>query len=338
MSREKLDSFFAFISEPARKRKMYVFLVCLFCSAVFWLVIKLSRDNQATFMQAVALKGIPESMILLDQSAPGFSYTLQTTGVRLLISRYYAQRDTLWLEVASLPRMLHHGETQLFITNSMLVARLNDGLEPGRQVMSVRPDTLFFGVVEGKKKKFAINFQPEITFQSSFGLYGDMSIEPDSVTITGPESVLDTITGVYAEKVQLFDVNQRVEGFAALVFPDTRQAVSLDVKEIRYVIPVEEFTEYPIEIPLDIVCPDSIASFQPNELKLFPDRVRGVFLVALKDYQLVQPDMFKGHVLCPGVGQDLRQLQVAIDQFPDYMRLESVRPVSVDYLIMKNNN
>ncbi len=333
-----LDSFFAFISEPARKRKMYVFLVCLFCSAVFWLFIKLSRDNQATFNQAVALRGIPESMILLDQSAPGFSYTLQTAGVRLLISRLHAQRDTMWLDVSSLPRMLHHGETQLYITNSMLAARLNENLELGRQVLSVRPDTLFFGVVEGKKKKFAIHFQPEITFRPSFGLYGDISIEPDSVTITGPESVLDTITGVFAENVQLLDVNQRVEGFAALVFPDKRQIVSLHVKRIRYTIPVEEYTEYQIDIPLGIVCPDSIASFMPDELKLFPNRVRCVFLVALKDYQMVRPDMFYAHVLCPGVEQNLRQLEVIIDQFPDYMRLESVRPASVDYLIMKNNN
>lgn len=338
MSREKLDSFFAFISEPARKRKMYVFLVCLFCSAVFWLFIKLSGDNQAMFSQPVALRGIPESMILLNQSSPGLSYTLQTTGIRLLVSRFLAQKDTLWLDVSSLPRIIHEGNAHLYITNSMLAARLNDGLEQGRMVLSVRPDTLFFGVVEGKKRKLAIHFQPDIHFQPSFGLYGNIAIEPDSVTITGTESILGTITGVFTEKIQLRDVNQHVEGVVQLKLPDEFQSVSLDVETIKYSIPVEEFTEYQIEIPLEILCPDSIASFQPGELKLFPEKVRCVFLVALKDYQKVQPAMFKAHVLCPGVDQNLRQLEVVLDQFPDFVQMERVQPTSVDYLIMKNNN
>lgn len=321
--------------QPANKQKIYVFLLCLFCSAVFWLTIKLSRENQAILRKPLALYDVPEGTVLFNQSDSLVSFALQTTGVRLIGSRYFSPRDSVRLSVASLPGFNREGRSFRYVTANMLSDILAEQLESGSAVLSVRPDTIFFEVMERLQKKVPVQLHAELSYEKRFGLYGDISLKPDSVFVQGPASFIDTIRFVKTEHMVFQDLQQPVNRSVQLEKSYFHESVVVFPESVDVAIDVAEYTEAHVEVPLNVQCEDSTEYFLADRLRLFPDKVDLYFLVALRDFQKVRAELFSAYVECPDRTASDQQLKVKPGLMPDYVRLETVRPARVDYLIMQ---
>jgi hypothetical protein len=320
--------------EPAKKQKMYVFLLCLFCSAVFWLFIKLSRENQAVFRQPLSVIDMPPGSVLYDQSDTVISYSLQSTGARLIASRYFSTPDTLRLNAGTLPRLSRLGVSYHFVTSTMMTQLLSDEIDGNFAVLSVRPDTVFFQVVEAMEKMVPVHLHADLSYERRFGKYGEIAVDPDSVLITGPSSIIDTVDHVHAEALKYERLNQPVHTKAGILPFSNHQAVRVIPGTVQVHIQVEEYTEAHVEVPLEVLCNDSLYQYPADRLRLFPGRVNLVLLVALRDFHLIDAALFSAYVVCPGINDSETQLEVRTEHLPDFVRLESIRPARVDYLIM----
>lgn len=335
MNPKGLKRYFLRLKEPARKKKATIFLVCLFCSALFWTLLKLSSENQAMLTTAVAVTGIPGEQLLYDKSDPILQYTMQTTGARLFASMFLSQRDTLRLPLSSMSRLDREGEVYYFLTHTQAAARLESRLESGRTIMRVWPDTLFVRISEKFSGMMPIRPRADISYGRRFGSYGPLRLEPDSVWVEGPRQLLDTLTFVETEMLILRDLNQTVEIQAAIIPPDPHPSVRVIPARTNLVVPVGEFTEASLEVELTVHCPDTLNGNVRERLRLFPDKVQLTILVALKDYGRLDPSLFSVMVVCPKASREGSQLEVVVDRYPDFVRVEYVRPSTVDYLILE---
>jgi hypothetical protein len=320
--------------EPAKKHKVYVFLMCLFCSFMFWMFIKLSRENQAVFRQPLAVVNIPQGSVLLDQSDNFILFSLQSTGIRLIASRYFSSPDTIRLDMSALPRLTRNGAFYHFVTSPMMSQLLADEIVGNFSVLSVRPDTVFFQIVDAMEKMIPVQLQAELSYERRFGKYGEISLEPDSVLVKGPSSIIDTISYISTEMVRYTGLNQSVGAIADLYIPNIQNSVTVSPNSVRVNIHVEEFTEAHIEVPLEVLCIDSLYDYPINRLRLFPNKVNFVLLVALRDFHKVDADLFSAYVDCLDIAESGNQLIVKTGNMPVFVRLESIRPSRVDYLIM----
>ena len=320
--------------EPAKKQKVYVFLLCLFCSAMFWLFIKLSRENQAVFRQPLAVIDIPRESVLYDQSDTSISFSLQSTGVRLIANRYFSTPDTLRLNAGTLPHFSRHGTTYHYATSTMMTQLLSDEIDGIFSLLSVRPDTVFFQVVEAMEKMVPVHLKADLSYERRFGKYGEISVDPDSVLLTGPSSILDTVDYVYTEALEYQRLNQSIHTMAGILPPSYHKAVQVMPGTVEVHIQVEEFTEAHVEVPLEVLCNDSLDQYPTDRLRLFPGRVNLVLLVALRDFHMIEADLFSAYVVCPEKSDSATQLEVRTEHLPGFVRLESIRPSRVDYLIM----
>ncbi len=334
MNRSTLGKYFKRFREPAKKHKIYVFLLCLFCSSMFWLFIKLSRENQAVFHQPLVLYDIPEGSVLFDQSDTYVAVSLQSTGVRLIASRFFSSPDTLRLNVASLPRYSRQGDAFHYATASMVSNILSEQMDGNFSVLMVRPDTIFFHVVEASEKLVPVHLHSELSYERRFGLYGEIAVKPDSVLVRGPSSMIDTVSFVNTALLTHKGLSKSVVVPASILPPGMHRLLQTNPESVEVTIHVEEFTEAQIVVPLEVHCEDGTGPYEADRLRLFPNKVSLVLLVALRDFHQVQADLFSAYVDCPDAAHDEPQLEVKAGPVPGFVKMEAIRPSKVDYLIM----
>jgi hypothetical protein len=334
MMMSRIRSYWLRLREPAGKRKATVFLLCFVSSAVFWLLLQLSRENEAVFSRPFVFYDIPENMLLAGQSDSVLHYSLQTTGARLFAS-LFSSRDTLYIPLSALARTERDGRPFFFLSGNQAAARVSASLGPGKTVHQISPDTVYVEMVAGGRKLVPVMPVTEITYERRFGPYGSVRVDPDSVWLSGPLGMLDSIHVIETEVVRLHQLQHTTQAEALLRKPMDLPVVRLSPPSVSLTIPVEEFTEARMEVPLGIHCPDSLDGYSGENLRLFPSRVTVTVLVALRDYPALHPGLFSARVLCPTGEATGPRLDVFLEQFPEFVQLEAVRPRQVDYLILK---
>lgn len=322
-------------SKPGRKRKIYVFLVCLGCSSFFWLFIKLSRPAQADFEQPVSFVNIPSDVVLGNQSHSSVKYTVQSAGIRLLAYRYLFPTDTLYLNARNLGAKAVEGDLWHFVAPGQLRAGLSARFDGTRTLISFYPDTLFVKLLFASEKKIPVKLNASISFVKRFGQYGSVELNPDSVIVRGPSQMVDTLKFIETEHFVLEGINQNMKLTAALVNHGSMYGLSVAPKKIEITIPVEEFTEKSIEIPLQVICAHT-GNEHHNNLRLFPKNVTVTCLVSLKDYASLDASMLSVHVNCPAdAAPGTNRLEVFVGTLPAFVSIQSIRPATVEFLIME---
>ena len=319
--------------EAATKRKAYIFFVCLIISTLFWVVSKLAQENQATFSVPVRFEKFPEGTLAASQSDSLVEYTLQATGARLIQLRFFPQIDTLRFQAERMLSMVRDGNDYHYLTSDHISDEISGRIEPGIEVSSLFPDSLFLQLVPAVQKKLPVRLEAEISFAARFDQYGSIEIKPDSVTLTGPSTVLDTLESIATRYWETGDLRQTRTETLPLKLPPEIPSLQADVREVEVTVPVEEFTESAIDLELQVICPDE---YPEVDLRLFPSSVTVIFLVSLRDYPSVNKQMFEASVQCPASvdGSDGR-LEVQLDSHPRFVRILNVRPSSVEYIILE---
>lgn len=326
--------FQVFPREAPERRKVYVFLLCLFLSAMFWLVIQLSREGQGSFAQPISIIDVPEGLFLSRQSHANIRYLVRTTGARMLTSRYFVPTDTFYVNASGLPQMTRDGSSVHYLTRASIAFRVSNQLRPDIELINVWPDTLFVEMVPAMQKKVNVQLLSDISFERRFQQYGPVRLEPDSVWITGPVNIIDTLTTVYTLPVVLEGLNATRQLRVDLQRPEGLEDARLSREYIQVEIPVEEFTESSTEVALRVRCPEN-SPMARRDMVLFPPRVTVTYLVALRDYGRMDTTAFAAHVVCPEQGRLPERLEVVVDRFPPYVIFQNVRPRSIEYLILK---
>ena len=319
--------------EAATKRKAYIFFVCLIISTLFWVVSKLSQENQATFSLPVRFENFPEGELAASQSDSLVEYTLHATGARLIQLRFFPQMDTLRIQVDQTHSVVRDGLDYHYLTGDQIADEITGMTEPRVEVSSVFPDSLFLQLVPAVQKKLPVRLEADISFASRFDQYGSIEIDPDSVKLTGPSTVLDTLEFVPTRYWEVSGLRRTRTETLPLQLPSDVPSLKPDVRQVEVTVPVEEFTESAIDLDLQVVCPDG---YPEVDLRLFPSSVTVSYLVSLRDYPSVEAEMFEASVKCPAAVEDSDgRLDVQLDSYPSFVRILHVRPSSVEYIILE---
>ena len=153
--------------------------------------------------------------------------------------------------------------------------------------------------------------------------------EPDTIVVTGPRRILDTLSSVRTKTVKMRGVRESVTKSISLVVPEK---CTLSEKKVLVTIPVEQFTEAEIKVPVKLInCPDSI------HLRIFPDIVTVRALVAVGDYKKFEQVPFE--VILDAAMADLssaEKLPLSFRNVPPFVSSMRVFPSKVDFLIERN--
>lgn len=322
------------VRERKLRERLTVFSVCVLIAVFLWVIIKLSGFYFDKITYPVSFQNQTNDKILAGYSDSTVQLRVNAKGFKLLNVRWFASKDPVPVNVShmNLTPLEEPAQFNYYILSKELTEKFKSKIEAFQEVTDVDPDTIYFLLDKKKSRKLPVNPQLNINYKEQYQAYETVQISPDSVMVSGPAIMIDTMKAVRTRPFEKTNVDEDIHAELKLI---QHPPLNLDYDKVNLNIDVEEFTEATVEIPVET----KNAKSQNRKIKTFPKKVKVTFWVALKDYQKVTSAQFTACVNCQKLtinGDD--KARVRITRFPSYVKNIRVTPQHVEYVIEKVSN
>lgn len=311
-------------------QKVITFLFFLLLSSLFWLLNALNEKYNATVTYPVHYTSLPKKKVLIADLPGRLSLNVNAHGYTLLKYKLTAHQDPIIFNVNAfdLKRFSGENNTTYYILTRSAVDRIGKQLSAEIKINDIMPDTLFFKFADRIVKKVPVKADLNIELQKQYMIKGNIYTNPDSITVTGPHVILDTLSQVKTKPLVITNVAFDTQRNLPLKNIDK---VTFSKKRVTVNIPVEKFTEESMMVPVQkLNVPEGL------DLKVFPSAVKVSFNVGLSDYALVNPDLFTPIVDYNDIEKNLDdKLRIQLKKQPSFVNAVKYHPKFVDYLIEK---
>ena len=310
--------------EPKNKRSVFTFLIFLVISTAAWFLVKLSEDyvTQTTFRvlmeEAPADKWVSseEQSVKMSLNIDGF-HTLRYKMIR-------EPNRFVTIPLNEVPYRLENGNTYSF-SSQYVAEKVAERLGITASDITMNDAKVYFTMDALKSKVVPVVLQSSIMAARQYDIYGIPMLDPSSVTIFGPQEVIDSIKMVRTELLSRNNVNQSFSANVPLNLLDGQ--IHSDVKEVKADVQVEKYTEMDIEVPIKVA--DSL------KIRFFPETMSVKCLVAMRDYASITPESFSVSVDKEQLKAMQPLLDVRLATWPPAVQILSTHPDKVEYLIVQ---
>ena len=318
------DSFSAIISRKRKIRidgKFVIFCFFLLFSSIIWYLNKLGGDYLVDLKISTKVVYAETDKMLVDEGDLVLKIQVKTKGYTILRYKLGTIPAPLSVDISSY--RLHRSydvKGNYYILTSSLKSYLSTQLPGNMKIENITPDTIFFHFSTAYKKKVPVVANCKLTFEDQYMQIGDVKIEPDSVLISGPESVIKHMQFVRTAVIKGNALNEAASGAVALL--DEKNVVT-DIKEVTYTVDVAKYTEQTLRLPVNCTA-DS------NSVLLIPSHADVTFKVALRDYNRVQPAHFRLKTNLDNKAPQSTHAKVELDTFPSFVRNVRIEPEFIE--------
>lgn len=311
-------------------KDVLIFAFFLVLSFVFWYLNSLGKEIESEVNYPVRYINLPRERVLTDGLPAKLNLYLKGPGYSILKLKLSGNRAPLVLDISTVNYRRVPGSKSLnyYLLTSGLIPNLTNQLRAESRIISVHPDTLFFSFDRITTKRVPVNPDVEVLTERQYFVRGNIGINPDSVTLSGPEHMLDTIFDVITRHKKFANLNESVKKSLNLKVP---KGIVTSTRKVSVTIPVEQFTEAETQVPVMILNkPDSL------DVRIFPDVVTVKGLVAVSDYKKFEEIPFE--VVLDLGKADLNssdKIPVEFRNIPPFVNSLRVSPAKVDFLIEK---
>ncbi len=310
-------------------KKLLIFVFFLLLSAVFWFLSMLNREYTTDLSYPVRYTNFPDDKVLVGELPA--SLTLNVSGYGYTLLKYRLSRQLLPIifdvNSFSLNRVSDESDS-FFILSSVAKNKISEQLGGDLEINEITPDTLFFEFSEVISRNVPVEPHLTLEFRKQYMQSGQVQVYPDTVTVSGPESVIDTLERVFTQEVIRRQVDRTLEVDIPLL---EKEYLRFSEQEVRVTFPVEQFTEASINVQIETVnVPEGFV------LKIFPSEARVSYLVPLSYYEKVRQQQFYAFVDYEMLmNEELRRLPVTMSRYPEFIRGMRFTPQTVDFIIEK---
>ena len=309
------------------QQKIFLFLFFVVLSTIFWIIRSLSEVYDAEIMYPVKYGDIPENKVLISEPPDRLKLKVRAVGRTILSHKYNFFLRPLKFNVSSYI-MTTAGTDSCYVVTKIAREVLSQELG-NMTILDISPDTLFFrftGMVTRKAgiKHNIVNY-PKI-FARQYMLNGEISYIPDSIIVSGPNNIIDTLKNVYTEPISINNLKDSVEKSFLLKKIDQ---VAFSRKKVKMLLPVDKFTEQSYLATIKhLNVPDSVI------LKTFPGSVRITYTITISCYNKLEPGMLEPYVDYNDIESSMStKLKVMLDDIPEFVHSLTLYPSSVEFLI-----
>jgi hypothetical protein len=319
------------------RQKYLVFLFFVALSTLAWYIRALSEIYSTDVRYPVRYINLPKNRILSQAPPENLNLHISADGFTLLGYKLKLKRP-LRFDVNSFSfYSLTSDSSSVYIVTRYALERLTAELSESNkniQILSINPDTIVFNFSRLEKKKLPVvaMLKPNKTlFARQHMLNGNPYVIPDSLIVSGPSKIIDTLKQVFTKELDFQNLTDTVEKDIQL--EQFSENVTFSIKKVKVFIPVDRYTESQFDIPVaQINVPDTLI------LKIFPKNVRIKYLITLSNFDRVTPETFKPCVDFNSRDIDLgTKLKIEVGTLPSYVHGVKIIPNNVEFLIEKQS-
>ncbi|MNJ92982.1 hypothetical protein D3C87_106590 [compost metagenome] len=298
-------------------------LACVLCAISAWLFLALNKKYPYTVQTELLYKDEPQGKAFKALQPDTVDLKVEGTGWQLLFARLRIKPPSITVSLQKL-------NTRSYVVFSEQLDQVNRQLETSQKVISIKPDTLYFDFSRRTNKRVPLKLISNLTFAPQYGISEEIKLTPSYVNISGPHEELEKIHVWHTDSLKLNDINKKVD-VRLNILKNPISNISIYPANVGVKVPVDEFTEKTIEVPLSI-----LNNKEYYDVKLYPKKVKIVLMVALSNYEKTNEEQLKAAVnLNDWKVLQHNKLSVKITKLPDFSKLVSITPRNVDFIIEK---
>lgn len=264
-----------------KRGPLKTFLFFLGFSTVIWIFVQFSKLYIVGVEVPITYVNVPMDK-LLGKDNPG-TLDLRMRDYGFNIARYRLLPPQLEIDVSETRQTDNYLVYDLEQNKQAIVSQLNLDYE---DAMFFQPEILI-SYEQKEVKTVNITSNIELSFAVGYSALEEIKLQPDTVRVSGPASILDTLEEVGTENIRINNISRDLNGTVKLE-KDGLENVTFFTEEVNYSLRTDKFTEGKVQIPIEMVnVPEG------NNVVIFPKEVVLFYQVSLNDFEKVKPSSFK---------------------------------------------
>ena len=267
-----------------RKTNFNAFLFFLLLAIVIWIFSQFSKVYNEVIEIPVKYVNAPPDKFITEENPKKLMLQMEATGFK--ISYFSLFPPTLRIDASKADL---RGEEMVYVIDEHreeIQAQLGITFDQSR---FVNPEVRI-RYQQRKEKVIPVHSQVQVEYAVGYAAQEELKISPDSITVSGPDNILDTLNQLHTVVLNLKEVKQDLQGSVAIDTTNLSK-VTLYQKEVNYSLGVEKFTEGSVEIPVDLInVPEGL------NVVIFPKQILLFYQVNLENYSSILPADFR--VVC----------------------------------------
>ncbi|HEY4788007.1 MAG TPA: hypothetical protein VIH57_18260 [Bacteroidales bacterium] len=311
-------------------KKLLIYLFFLLISIGLWYLNALSKDYITSIHYPVRYENFPKGKALVSDMPEELAIKVKGLGFSVLKHKLLAYTRHIDLPVGNFRLDIIRKVNQYDYCLSTRYIREWVGNQLGSdiQLIGIEPDTLVFEFADVVDKKVPVKPVLNLQFEKQYMQTGPTNIRPDSVVVSGPQALIDTLRCIYTKEFRNKSVKDTFKRDIELM-PFSR--ITCKVPSVSVIVPVEKYTELNIAIPVE-----SINTPEGLRVRTFPGTVTVSCWVGVSSYDKMTPYMFRAVVDYDAIIAD-PQSKARIDLVRTPSNIQNIRfyPKSAEYIIEK---
>ena len=309
-----------------KSREFFIFFFFFLIASGFWLLQTLNNDYETEFSIPVRLKGVPDDVVITSEPVSEVRIRVKDKGTVLLNYMLGKSFYPITLDFSD-----YKGKDNVVqVYASQYGKKVISQLNTSTNLITMKPDTLEYIFSTGTSKRLPVRLQGKVSAGRQYYL-ADTIFRPDSVLAYAPAGMLDTVSVVYTQWINVENVDDTLFQQVSL---QKQKGVKLVPSSVEMMLPVDMYTEKTVEVPLIGV------GFPANKiLRSFPSKVQVTFQVGLSNFRQIDAKDFSIQLAYDELlklGSD--KYTVKLKKIPTGVSQVRVNPSQVDFLIEQAPN
>ena len=301
------------------KKKIPLIIISIAFSVIIWGTISLSEEYYANVNVPLRVVDFPIGYTIGNKIPENITIKLRGIGWKLfsvnigkdVTYNISVNEDSGFKQI----RLMDH-----LTDNRWMLSELD--------IIDIVPNSLSFSIERRIHKKLPIVADLSLDFKAGYGLAKQIVIEPDSVVIDGPQSVVNSLTEIKTKAIKLSSLDRfTIKNIDFINLPGTSfgtrfVSVNFDIQRIVD----KQFDDIDVEV-LDVP-PDRDVILLPNKISC---NVRGGIDILGK----LEKDQFRAFVFYREVVLDTLGNVIPHIEHPVNTTLKYIKPERLRYIIKK---
>lgn len=308
-----------------RWKEALIFFAFVLLSFGFWLLQSLQQEYEIEIKIPVRYKNIPPDVSFTETPPQEIIARVKDKGSVLLnysFGRSFAPIETNMNNQAeksgslSIPKKTIESDIQkqLLATTSLI------GFEPQR---------IEAAYSKRIKKEIPVVFNGTVQTKPGFHVSGDILVTPSTVSVFASDIVLDTLNQA---KTVFTEIKKGNKVITRTVQLQKVSEATFDPTSVTITIPIEEFTEKTLEIP--VVCTDLPSQYI---LRTFPSIAKVTCSIPLSRFKDLSEDAFEIKFSFKDLEQNASgTLPIHLTKKPDWVSSATIVPDKIEFILEQN--
>ena len=263
-----------------KRGPLKTFLFFLGFSTMIWVVTQFSKDYTDVLEMPIVYTNLPKDKILVGDIPKKIDIRIRDRGFYIAWNRVFPQ--DIMIDISDAREEEKSLVYDLELQKTAILSQLNLDYE---NVVFLQKD-IKISFEQRAIKKVAIIASKDLSFAVGYSALKEIELEPDSIMVSGPASLLDTLTTIKTKPLKINNISNDVKGKVKLETSKYKD-LTFYLDEVNYSIRTEKFTEGKVEIPIKLLnVPEG------TNVVIFPKDVVIYYQVSLKNFEKIDSSSF----------------------------------------------